>query len=369
MKNKKKLNRMVKQVQLYTLRTATRIKFGIKIPRDHAEAMAFDKANGNSLWADAEKLELDQLYEYKTFRTRGRNGSMRKGYTRIRVRMIYDAKQCGKRKARLVAGGHLTGPNEDTYYSSVVSLKAMRIVLFLAELNGMDTCAGDIGNAYLEAHIQEKMCFIAGPELAAYGHAGHVMEIVKALYGLKSSGSWFHEKFADSMMDLGFSQAKQTAMYECMTRVLIMNMCVSMLMILSTQARQHQSSTTKLKDIGYKLKGVEAPTYHLGGDFKRVTEPEEMLTWGAQTYVKRMMVNYEKMFSEPVPKCEIHAALDPSNHPELDSTDFCDAEEIKLYWSMIGELQWAVALGRIDIMCAVVTMGSYRPQPRKGHLE
>ena len=108
--NKKKLNRMVKQVQLYTLRTATRIKFGIKIPRDHAEAMALDKAYGNSLWADAENSELDQLYEYKTFRTCGRNGSMRKGYTRIRVRMIYDAKQCGKRKARLVAGGHLTGP-------------------------------------------------------------------------------------------------------------------------------------------------------------------------------------------------------------------------------------------------------------------
>ena len=96
-KNKKKLNRMVKQVQLYTLRTATRIKYRIKIPRDHTEATAFDKANGNSLWADAEKLELDQLllYEYKTFRTRGQNGSMRKGYTRIRVRMIYDAKQCG----------------------------------------------------------------------------------------------------------------------------------------------------------------------------------------------------------------------------------------------------------------------------------
>jgi len=182
-KNKKKLNRMVKQVQLYTLRTATRIKFGIKIPRDHAEAMAFDKANGNSLWADAEKLELDQLYEYKTFRTRGRNGSMRKGYTRIRVQMIYDAKQCGMRKARLVAGGHLTGPSEDTYYSSGVSLKAVRIVLFLAELNGMDTCAGDIGNAYLEAYTQEKVCFIAGPEFAAYGHAGHLMEIVKALYG------------------------------------------------------------------------------------------------------------------------------------------------------------------------------------------
>lgn len=81
------------------------------------------------------------------------------------------------------------------------------------------------------------------------------------------------------------------------------------------------------------------------------------------------MVNYEKMFGEPVPKREIHAPLDPSNHPELESTELCDANEIKQYWGMIGELQWAVSLGRIDIMCAVVAMSSFRPQPQKGHLD
>jgi len=94
-----------------------------------------------------------------------------------------------------------------------------------------------------------------------------------------------------------------------------------------------------------------------------------MLTWGAQTYVKRMLENYEKMFGEPVPKREIHAPLDPNDHPELDSTEFCSMGRMKMYWSMIGELQWAVTLGRIDIMCAVVTMASFRPQPREGHLE
>jgi len=31
-------------------------------------------------------------------------------------------------------------------------------------------------------------------------------------------------------------------------------------------------------------------------------------------------------------------------------------------------LQWAVTIGRIDIMCAVMTMGGFRCQPRIGHL-
>ena len=102
----------------------------------------------------------------------------------------------------------MTGPNTDTYYSSVVSLRAMRMMIFLAELNGMELISADIGNAYLEAYTDEKVCFIAGHEFKDYGHEGHLMLIVKALYGLKTSGARFHEKFAETMYQLGFMPSK-----------------------------------------------------------------------------------------------------------------------------------------------------------------
>ena len=35
----------------------------------------------------------------------------------------------------------------------------------------------------------------------------------------------------------------------------------------------------------------------------------------------------------------------------------------------MGMLQWAVTIGRIDIHVAVMTMGRFRMEPRKGHLE
>ena len=94
---------------------------------------------------------MKQIYEYKSFRSMGRHAKTPKDHTMIRVHIIFDVKQDGRRKARLVAGGHLTGPNMDTYYSSVVSLRSMRMVIFLSELNDLELCAGDIGNAYLEA--------------------------------------------------------------------------------------------------------------------------------------------------------------------------------------------------------------------------
>ena len=82
-----------------------------------------------------------------------------------------------------------------------------------------------------------------------------------------------------------------------------------------------------------------------------------------------MLVNYENTFGEPVPKREVHAPLTPNDHPELDDFSLLDMEEKKIYWTMIGELQWAVALGRIDIICATVTMARFRPAPRRGHLD
>ena len=40
----------------------------------------------------------------------------------------------------------------ETIYSGVVSLRNLRLVIFLDELNNLDIWGADIGNAYLEAY-------------------------------------------------------------------------------------------------------------------------------------------------------------------------------------------------------------------------
>eukprot|EP00977_Amphora_coffeiformis_P023926 scaffold14716_cov99-Amphora_coffeaeformis.AAC.1 len=47
-------------------------KFGIQLPRNVPEAYWLDEKNGNTYWADAIKLKIEQLMEYKTFRDMGR---------------------------------------------------------------------------------------------------------------------------------------------------------------------------------------------------------------------------------------------------------------------------------------------------------
>jgi hypothetical protein len=50
-------------------------------------------------------------------------------------------------------------------YSGVISIRGLRIITFLAELNGLDLWATDIGNAYLEGFTMEQNFIVAGPEL------------------------------------------------------------------------------------------------------------------------------------------------------------------------------------------------------------
>ena len=78
--------------------------------------------------------------------------------------MIYEVKFDGRRKARFVAGGHMTmDPGEDAY-SGVIAPEAVRLGMFAAVNNNLSVLAADIGNAYLHARTSEKLYTILGEE-------------------------------------------------------------------------------------------------------------------------------------------------------------------------------------------------------------
>ena len=86
------------------------------------------------------------------------------GYTLIRAHFVRAVKHDGRHRRRIVAGGHLTEDPTESVYSGVVSLRGLRMVLFLAELNGYTPYAADVSSAYLTAKTNEKVCIIAGSE-------------------------------------------------------------------------------------------------------------------------------------------------------------------------------------------------------------
>jgi hypothetical protein len=60
------------------------------------------------------------------------------------------------RKARFVAGGHMTDTPAAMTYSSVVSRESVRLGVLIAALNGLDIMSCDLENAYLNAKCGSK---------------------------------------------------------------------------------------------------------------------------------------------------------------------------------------------------------------------
>ena len=106
-----------------------------------------------------------------------------------------------RRKVRLVVGGHMTSTPAAVTYSSVVSRETVRISLTLASLNDLEVQCGDVLNAYITAPVKEKICIYLGPEHG--DNEGKKAIIVRALYGLKSSGADFRAHLCECMAALG----------------------------------------------------------------------------------------------------------------------------------------------------------------------
>ena len=102
----------------------------------------------------------------------------------------------------MVAGGHVTEDLKSNFYSGVVELETIRLAFVAAVLMVLKVIAADVGSAYVQAFTKELIYAIAGPEFGKW--AGKTIIIVKALYGLKSSGAMWHMKFAKNLRNLGF---------------------------------------------------------------------------------------------------------------------------------------------------------------------
>ena len=119
-------------------------------------------------------------------------------FKKTKVHLIFDVMHDGRHKAMLVADAHLTDIQVNSVYSEVVSLRGIRLLLFIAELNKLQVWRMDIGNAYLEAKTKEKVCFIAGPEFKDM--EGHLLTIHKALHGLQQSSDTLQSYFKNCLM-------------------------------------------------------------------------------------------------------------------------------------------------------------------------
>ena len=121
--------------------------------------------------------------------------------------------------------------------------------------------------------------------------------IKKALYGLRTSGLRWNEKFADCLRELGFSPSKaepdiwmrhnkQHDIYEYVA-VYVDDLAIAM--------KDCDTFINILQDkYKFKLKGTGPITYHLGMDFFR--DKNLMIYMAPRKYIEKICGSFERMF-------------------------------------------------------------------------
>jgi hypothetical protein len=369
----RKRDRIIKKVKSrYWERTH---KYGVEMPKAVSEALAIDRRNGNSLWRDAIEKEMKNVMAAFEFKD---DNVMPIGYKKIDVHMIFDVKSDLTRKARLVAGGHQTDPPKESTYSSVVSRDSVRIAFTLAALNGLDVLAGDIQNAYLNAGTKEKVYTIAGPEFGS--NAKRPVLIVRALYGLKSSGARWRDHISGTLRSGGFTSCyadpdiwmRQNCKPDG-TKYWEYVLCyVDDILVVSHDPQKvmnylEESYTLKAGSVG-------PPKDYLGAQVTKYSlAPNGRECWAMSSdlYIKRAIADVERELAQidRALKSKASTPMTAGYRPELDISDELDPRRANYFQGLIGVLRWIVELGRVDILVAVAMLSRYLAMPRTGHLE
>ena len=352
----KRLIRAVKQSWIRQVRESARYQHGFQVPKDYNDAIRLDKENSNIHWQDAMNLEL-------TGKAQFHNGKAvtPDGFQKIRVHFVYAVKHDGRFKASIVADGHLTKEPVESIYSGVVSLRSLRMVVFLSQLNDLKIWGADVGIAYLEVYTDETLCTIAGPEFKEL--QSHPLIMIKALHGTHSGGARWHDRLFDILQELKFKPSKADpdvwmrpepggTYYEYIA------VCVDDLAI---AAKDPQAFCNELKKkYNLKLKGVGPLEYHLGCTYKK--DPDGTPAADPRRYVNKILESYERMFKEKPRKSR--PPIEGGDHPEL-----CDEHQTNQFQTLVGQLQWLISPGHFDIAVHVMSLSRFRAQPRKGHLD
>ena len=115
-----------------------------------------------------------------------------------------------------------------------------------------------------------------------------------------------------------------------------------------------------------KVKGDGPLTYHLGADYFQ--DPDGTIVSQPKKYIEKLKETYIRLF-DTEPSKGLKTPLEKNDHPELDTSETLEGQEVNHYLTMVGQLQWLITLGRFDIQAQVITMSRFRAQPRKGHLD
>ncbi len=297
------------------------------------------------------------------------------------MQMIFDVKQLGRCKARLVIGRHIIDATGHDLYASNMKTISAHALMLIAAANRYDVLCGDIGNAYLYASNTIPVWVRLSEEFTVFDKLikpGTPASIEQAQYGLPIGANRWHAHLSDTLLSMGFKPThfdpdvwiKKNGKdhYDYLGTHTDDIMCVS------NRAQEIMEGLQRT----YTIKKVAPPEHHLGCDYKQGDDG----TWsiGTETYVRealkriKIILGHEDKIVEGNDKPQdcLGKEGNPMKEkykPEVENTPVLDLDGKRKYQQLIGIAQWLITCGRMDLCFAMASLSWFSAMPREGHLK
>ena len=201
---------------------------------------------------------------------------------------------------------------------------------------------------------------------------------------MASSAAIWRNELSKTMRDLGFSScladpdvwmraATKSDGYKYWEYILVHS---DDLLVISHRAKLVMKGFDTAYTLKPDAKGKKwaEPTMYLGADIAKFQVPdtgEWCWSMSGDTYLKEAVKNVEIELAKSGRQLykNTKSAIKPGYRPELDVSPVLDDKPANYYQTIVGQLRWAVELGRIDINLEISLFSRYLAQPRQGHLD
>ena len=137
-------------------------KYGIEVLTSVKYASSIDEKNGNNLWIEAVKMEMENVGV--AFQILEDDQPLPIGFTKSSGHLVWDVKMDFTRKTRFVKDDHKTADLFGSNFAGVVLRDKFNISSTYASLKNLGVFYAGIKNAYIQTQSSEKHHIICGPE-------------------------------------------------------------------------------------------------------------------------------------------------------------------------------------------------------------
>ncbi|TPX39984.1 DNA-directed DNA polymerase [Synchytrium endobioticum] len=268
---------------------------------------------------------------------------------------------------RLVAQGLSQRPGYDFFdtYSPVIDATSYRYVLALGRNLDFEIESMDVVTAYFYGDIQEDI-FMKVPEGICIPSSIRepCVKVVKALYGLRQSGRAWFEKYAQSLIDQGYSYSKAspciffktTKLGKVITTIYVDDSTIMGDSAAKNEAKQMLTSQFEMKDLG-QLQGC------IGSDIEQTNDG---IFIHQTSYTDRILEKFNMNHSTPR-----HNPLECRGHHLYLYGAAQEGEPLLEphvpYASALGALSYLANFTRPDISFSVNMLARQTHAPTKRH--